>query len=114
MLGFALSVLIAGFLFVPGPRLRETIKTFARRIAAERGAYFVDLAGATIRNISRGVIRVALFQAILVGLGQSFNAHALRTGSDAHFSARRLLPQLPARSLPDRVGAAIQAAARRR
>ena len=68
MLGFAVSVLIAGFLFVPGPRLGEAIKVFARRIAAERGAHFVDLAGATIRNISRGVIGVALLQALLTGL----------------------------------------------
>jgi predicted PurR-regulated permease PerM len=68
MLGFAVSVLIAGFLFVPGPGLAEGIKTFGRRIAAERGAHFVDLAGATIRNISRGVIGVALLQALLTGL----------------------------------------------
>jgi predicted PurR-regulated permease PerM len=68
MLGFAVSVLIAGFLFVPGPRLAEVVRTFARRIAADRGAHFVDLAGATIRNISRGVIGVALLQALLVGL----------------------------------------------
>ncbi len=68
MLGFAVSVLIAGFLFVPGPRLGEFAKAFARRIAADRGEHFVDLAGATIRNISRGVIGVALLQAFLVGL----------------------------------------------
>ena len=68
MLGFAVSVLIAGFLFVPGPRLAEVVKTFARRVAADRGASFVDLAGATIRNISRGVIGVALLQALLAGL----------------------------------------------
>ena len=68
MLGFAVSVLIAGFLFVPGPRLADVVKIFARRIAADRGAHFVDLAGATIRNISRGVIGVALLQALLVGL----------------------------------------------
>ena len=43
-------------------------KTFARRVAADRGAHFVDLAGATIRNISRGVIGVALLQALLTGL----------------------------------------------
>jgi predicted PurR-regulated permease PerM len=68
MIGFALSVLIAGFLFVPGLRLAEVVKMFARRIAADRGAHFVDLAGATIRNISRGVIGVALLQALLTGL----------------------------------------------
>jgi predicted PurR-regulated permease PerM len=68
MLGFAVSVLVAGFLFVPGPRLGEQVKVFARRIAAERGARFVDLAAATIRNISRGVIGVAVLQALLTGL----------------------------------------------
>ena len=68
MLAFAVSVLIAGFLFVPGPRLGKSVKVFARRIAAERGAHFVDLAAATIRNISRGVIGVALLQALLTGL----------------------------------------------
>jgi len=68
MLGFAVSVLVAGFLFVPGPRIGGVIKSFARRIAAERGAHFVDLAAATIRNISRGVIGVAVLQALLAGL----------------------------------------------
>ena len=68
MLEFAVSVLIAGILFGPGTRLAEGVKSFARRIAAKRGAHFVDLAGATIRNISRGVIGVALLQAILAGV----------------------------------------------
>jgi predicted PurR-regulated permease PerM len=68
MLGFAVSVVIAGLLLIPGPRLANVVKTFARRVAAERGADFVDLAGATIRNISRGVIGVALLQALLAGL----------------------------------------------
>ena len=63
-----MSVLIAGFLFIPGPRLGDAIETFASRIAADRGAHFVDLAAATIRNISRGVIGVALLQALLTGL----------------------------------------------
>ena len=48
--------------------LAEVVKTFARRVAADRGEYFVDLAGATIRNISRGVIGVALLQALPAGL----------------------------------------------
>ncbi|MBD9529102.1 AI-2E family transporter [Paracoccus sp. PAR01] len=68
MLGFAVSVIVAGFLFIPGPGLANAIKSYARRIADERGAEFVDLTGATIRNISRGVIGVALLQALLAGL----------------------------------------------
>ena len=65
---FVLSVVIAGFLFVPGPRLATGARAFATRLIAPRGAHFVDLAGATIRNVSRGVIGVALLQALLAGL----------------------------------------------
>jgi predicted PurR-regulated permease PerM len=65
---FAVSVLIAAFLYGPGPRYAEDARHFARRISADRGAHFVDLAGATIRNISRGVIGVAVLQAIYAGI----------------------------------------------
>ncbi len=68
MLKFVASVIIAGFLFRPGPRLAAGARAFATRIIAPRGAQFVDLAGATIRNVSRGVIGVALLQALLAGI----------------------------------------------
>ncbi|MBB4185676.1 AI-2E family transporter [Sinorhizobium terangae] len=71
LIGFIVSVIIAGFLFRPGPRLGEGLKIFARRVAGDRGAGFVDLAGATIRNVARGVIGVALLQALLAGLAFS-------------------------------------------
>ncbi|MEZ5906041.1 MAG: hypothetical protein R3C69_13410 [Geminicoccaceae bacterium] len=41
----------------------------ALRVAGPRGADFVDLTGATIRNVARGVIGVAVLQALLVGVG---------------------------------------------
>jgi predicted PurR-regulated permease PerM len=68
VLMFVASVVIAGFLFVPGPRLALGARAFASRLIAPRGAHFVDLAGATIRNVSRGVIGVALLQALLAGV----------------------------------------------
>jgi predicted PurR-regulated permease PerM len=68
VLKFVASVVIAGFLFVPGPRLASGVRAFASRLIAPRGAHFVDLAGATIRNVSRGVIGVALLQALLAGV----------------------------------------------
>ncbi|MFO1142808.1 MAG: AI-2E family transporter [Amaricoccus sp.] len=68
VLKFVASVVIAGFLFVPGPRLAAGARAFASRLVAPRGAHFVDLAGATIRNVSRGVIGVALIQALLAGV----------------------------------------------
>jgi predicted PurR-regulated permease PerM len=68
VLKFVASVIIAGFLFVPGPRLAAGGRAFAGRLIAPRGAHFVDLAGATIRNVSRGVIGVALLQALAAGI----------------------------------------------
>ncbi|MBP7001521.1 AI-2E family transporter [Amaricoccus sp.] len=68
VLKFVVSVVIAGFLFPPGPRLAAGVRAFASRLIAPRGAHFVDLAGATIRNVSRGVIGVALLQALLAGV----------------------------------------------
>jgi predicted PurR-regulated permease PerM len=67
VLKFVASVVIAGFLFRPGPWLAAGARAFASRLIAPRGAHFVDLAGATIRNVSRGVIGVALLQALLAG-----------------------------------------------
>ena len=64
----AVSVIIAGFLYVSGPQLAETGRVFAERVVALRGAAFVDLAGLTIRNVSRGVIGVAAIQALLCGV----------------------------------------------
>ncbi len=68
-LQFLAAVAISGFLFVPGPALVDFFKTVSDRIATKRGAEFVDLAGATIRNLARGVIGISLLQALLAGLG---------------------------------------------
>ncbi|MEP2706711.1 MAG: AI-2E family transporter [Roseibium sp.] len=68
VLFFIISIVIAGCLFVPGPALGKGAKMFADRIIADRGAEFIDLAGATIRNVSRGVIGVAVIQGLLVGV----------------------------------------------
>jgi predicted PurR-regulated permease PerM len=68
MLKFVAALVIAGFLFVPGPGLAAGVARFASRLIAPRGAHFVALAGATIRNVSRGVIGVALIQALLAGV----------------------------------------------
>jgi len=68
-LQFIVAVLISGFLFMPGPGMVNAFKSATRHIATRRGAEFVDLAGATIRNLARGVIGVSLLQALLAGLG---------------------------------------------
>jgi predicted PurR-regulated permease PerM len=62
------AVVVAGFLYVPGPRLLEAVRRFVVRLAGGRGAGFVDLAGATIRNVARGVVGISIVQALLVGV----------------------------------------------
>jgi len=69
MLKFIASVVIAGFLFVPGPSLVGAVRALSSRIDSKRGEVFLQLAGATIRNVSRGVIGISLLQALLAGLG---------------------------------------------
>lgn len=50
----------------------QSIKNVVCRVAGARGEEFVDLAGATIRNVSRGIIGIAILQALLAGLGLLF------------------------------------------
>jgi len=66
---FILSVIVAGFLFVPGPRLAETMRNNLARIVPERSKDFMALAGATIRTVAQGVIGVAVLQSLLAGVG---------------------------------------------
>jgi predicted PurR-regulated permease PerM len=69
ILQFLASVIIAGFLLSPGPMLAEAAAVFLHRRVSRRGNEFMQLAGATIRNVSQGVIGVSLLQALLAGLG---------------------------------------------
>ena len=69
LLEFIASILVAGFLFSPGPRLLDALRALLHRVLSERGEEMVQLAGATIRNVSRGVIGIALLQSILAGAG---------------------------------------------
>ena len=71
MLKFLVSVIIAGFLFSPGPLLVAATKRLALRIDSTHGEKFVELSGATIRAVSRGVIGISLLQSVLGGIGMS-------------------------------------------
>lgn len=66
LLALALSVIIMGALFGPGPQVVQGLQRFANRIFAPRGGEFVTLAGATIRNVTKGVIGVAAIQAFVI------------------------------------------------
>ncbi len=63
------SIVVAGFLFTRGPQLVDALSAFLGRVLSHRGKELVQLAGATIRNVSRGVVGIALLQAFLAGAG---------------------------------------------
>jgi predicted PurR-regulated permease PerM len=65
---FLLSLIIMGFLFSPAPSLAAAMRKLSLRVLPARGQEFVQLARATIRNVSQGVIGIALLQAMLSGL----------------------------------------------
>ena len=69
ILQFLAAAVLAGFLLSPGPMLVETVAVFLRRRVSQRSSEFMQLAGATVRNVSQGVIGVSLLQALLAGLG---------------------------------------------
>jgi predicted PurR-regulated permease PerM len=69
LLEFIIATIIAGFLFVPGPALADIARHVLRLVATDRGEEFLELAGATIRNVARGVIGIAVLQALLAGIG---------------------------------------------
>jgi predicted PurR-regulated permease PerM len=66
---FFTSIIVAGFLLVSGPALVSGSRRLALHLVPRRGDAFVDLAGETIRTISRGVVGIAALQALLMGIG---------------------------------------------
>ena len=68
-LKFLLSVALAGFLFPYGSQLVAAGRGFLYRIVPEQSEHFLELAGATIRAVSQGVIGVAIIQSLLAGIG---------------------------------------------
>jgi predicted PurR-regulated permease PerM len=68
-LKFLLSVILAGFLFPHGSQLVTVGREFLFRIVPEQSEHFLELAGATIRAVSQGVIGVAIVQSLLAGIG---------------------------------------------
>ena len=69
ILMFAVSIIIAGVLLSNADGGRQATHAFAKRIAGERGAMAVELAGATVRSVAVGILGVALIQTFLAGLG---------------------------------------------
>jgi predicted PurR-regulated permease PerM len=63
------SIVVTGFLLTRGPQLVGASTAFLSRVLSHRGKETVQLVGATIRNVSRGVVGIGLLQSILAGVG---------------------------------------------
>ena len=64
-----LMMAIAAVFYAKGETAVEGITAFCSRLAADRGAMIVKLAGQSIRGVAMGVVVTALIQAALGGLG---------------------------------------------
>ena len=66
LLALALSSILMGAFLAPGPGIVQKLQAFANRIFAPRGAEYIMMAGATIRNVTKGVVGVAALQAFAI------------------------------------------------
>src|SRR5271165_4533984 len=66
---FLVSLIASGFLFPAAPKLLEGGRNLSQRILPVHGQEYMKLAGATIRNVSQGVIGVSILQSLLAGAG---------------------------------------------
>lgn len=69
LLIFVAAVVIAGILLAHSSQGHRLAYDISRRLVGERGDAFANLAEATIRSVARGVLGVALIQALLAGVG---------------------------------------------
>lgn len=69
ILQFVASIIIAGVFLVGAEGGRRTSLTFASSLVGERGEVLTDLAVATIRSVAKGVLGVAIIQALLSAIG---------------------------------------------
>jgi len=66
---FALAIIISGIFMANARGSGNMAKTIFVRLAGERGAGFADIATKTVRNVVRGILGVAIIQALLAGIG---------------------------------------------
>ena len=66
---FVLTIIIAAVLYMSGESAALKVRSFARRLAGERGDEVIKLAGMAIRGVALGVVVTALVQSIMGGIG---------------------------------------------
>jgi predicted PurR-regulated permease PerM len=70
-LKFLLSVILSGFLLAYASQLLVGMRALARRIDPTNGENYLNIAGATINAVSRGVMGLSIMQAVIGGVGMS-------------------------------------------
>jgi predicted PurR-regulated permease PerM len=66
---FALAIIIAGIFMANARGSGNMAKALFVRLAGDRGAGFADIATKTVRNVVKGILGVAIIQALLAGTG---------------------------------------------
>jgi predicted PurR-regulated permease PerM len=69
VLQFLFAIVISGLLLARASESGVTAHALATRLAGPRGPELATLAAATVRGVTRGILGVALIQAILAGVG---------------------------------------------
>ncbi|MGB5747151.1 MAG: AI-2E family transporter [Desulfobacterales bacterium] len=69
ILKFVVSIIIAGVLLANDTGGGQTARAIATRLAGERGTMAVELAVATVRSVTLGILGVALIQTLMASLG---------------------------------------------
>ncbi|MGV3569691.1 MAG: AI-2E family transporter YdiK [Ramlibacter sp.] len=68
-LQFLLTLVLTGLMYARGEAVAMELVRFGRRLAGDRGANAVALAGQAIRSVALGVVVTAVVQAVLGGIG---------------------------------------------
>ncbi len=69
VLQFIIAIIVAGVLLAHSESAGEFARAAAVRLADEKGEEFAKLAEAIVRSVTKGILGVALIQAILAGIG---------------------------------------------
>ncbi len=69
VLQFVVSMIIAGVFLVSAEGGYKTARTLSSSLIGERGNSMIDLTIATIRSVAKGVLGVAIIQALFAGIG---------------------------------------------
>ena len=72
LLQFVGAIVIAGFFLLYAGAGRNISLRFSKKVLADKGEHYVELAAKLIRSVTLGILGVAMLQALLAGMGFIF------------------------------------------